>query len=131
MRVCDPDPLPSPLSPPPPSPSSCPLPCLRTEQPAQSGALSGLISAGLGRFGLGGFGGGPQRPQAPWQCSAVLVFVVGGLSMAEVRQVKQEVEEAAAVAAGGEAGLLPVLVGGTALVSPLDVAQQLLVARSR
>lgn len=50
--------------------------------------------------------------------------------MSEVRQVRQEVEEAAG-AAGGEAGALPVLLGGTALLSPLDVTQQLLVAKGR
>uniref|UniRef100_A0A7R9YUY3 Uncharacterized protein n=1 Tax=Chlamydomonas euryale TaxID=1486919 RepID=A0A7R9YUY3_9CHLO len=104
----------------------------RTEMPellhvSSSGALSGLISKGLGHLGLGSMlGGKKERPTQPWQCDAVLIFVVGGLSSAEERAVHAEVEEASATRA---APLPQVFIAGTALVSPQDIAQQLLVRK--
>ena len=88
--------------------------------------------------GGGGSGGSDQQQQQqghrPGQSDLVLVFVVGGIGMDEARQVHQEVGErgAAAAAAGGDAagaagtGGPKVLLGGTALVSPLDVCRQLI-----
>ena len=113
-------------------------------QPSSSGGLGGLISKGLGRFGLGGMmklggggngsgggGSGGDTPggRHPGQSDLVLVFVVGGIGLDEARQVHAEVAEksAAVVGGGGPGGSGPrVLLGGTALVSPLDVCRQLI-----
>mmetsp|Transcript_28477 Transcript_28477/g.62680 ORF Transcript_28477/g.62680 Transcript_28477/m.62680 type:complete len:773 (+) Transcript_28477:171-2489(+) len=99
-------------------------------QPSTSGALTGLITKGLGRFGLGAGLLSAARPKQPWEHSAVLVFVVGGISCAEIREVQAELEEYYSEVSGGGGGearaKLQVLLGGTALVSPLDVSMQLL-----
>lgn len=49
------------------------------------GLMRGLLSAGLDRIGLMG-GGGGSKPK-PWDAPALCVFVVGGISAAEVREV--------------------------------------------
>ena len=67
----------------------------------------------------------PLTP-APFLCfcpiitrSCLLVFVVGGISPSEVREVRAELE-----AAVGERPT--VLLGGTSLLSPADVCRQML-----
>lgn len=95
-----------------------------------SHSLGGLLSKGLGRLGLPGtfFGavagavGTAPRPMRLHDCSHVLVFVVGGISAPEIREVQLECEELA-----GRGGPR-VYVGGTALVGTLDVVQQLMAA---
>jgi len=92
-----------------------------------SQSLGGILKAGLGRFGLGAaigalgaaaVAGAPAR--AAHEYPAVLIFVVGGLSMAEWRGVRQELEQ-------HTFGHKPVvLLGGTALLAPCDVVKQLL-----
>lgn len=78
-------PLPAALVPPRPTPRPCcPLPrraehVLR-DQPvpdlhAGATSLSGLLRSGLGRFGL-------QAGPKPSDCSTVILFVVGGISVA-------------------------------------------------
>ncbi|KAG1669634.1 hypothetical protein FOA52_010794 [Chlamydomonas sp. UWO 241] len=103
-------------------------------QTASSGALSGLISKGLAGFGrLGGMmGGGTQKRTQPWQCDAVLIFMVGGISASEVRGVRSELEDAVQKQGGEGEGVASgpqIMLAGTALVSPRDVACQLLVRK--
>mmetsp|Transcript_22857 Transcript_22857/g.59750 ORF Transcript_22857/g.59750 Transcript_22857/m.59750 type:complete len:176 (-) Transcript_22857:177-704(-) len=93
---------------------------------ASSGSLKGLLTKGLGRFGLNagllGAVAGAVAPRAARlsECTAVLVFVVGGISPAEIREVRQEIEERPSVY------LPPLLLGGTALLTSSDLARQLL-----
>ena len=53
-----------------------------------SSSLGGLLTKGLGRFGLN-FGGGQQRSASLADCTTLLVFVVGGLSAGEAAEVKR------------------------------------------
>ncbi|PSC73797.1 sec1 family domain-containing MIP3 [Micractinium conductrix] len=110
------------------------LPKLR----AGATSLSGAVRSALGRFG-GQFG--LQAGPKPSDCSTVILFVLGGISVAEVHEVMQAVEErAAAVAvaqaqaqAGGGHGVghaAPrppphILVGGTALLRPGELCGHL------
>lgn len=105
--------------------------------------LQGLLHMGLGRLGLGGIVPGQAAAHEKLLgCDVVLVFVVGGVSMAEVRAVGQEVAAAVAAAAaaaqqehlmaqfgaasGAAAKRTPrVLLGGTALLSPHVTLRQL------
>ena len=82
----------------------------------------GLLQSGLGRFGIG-----PRKPAAQLGSFAkVLIFVVGGVSMADMRAVASQAQEAA----GDEEqyGTTPpeILLGGTGLLSPDDVVAHLL-----
>lgn len=57
----------------------------------------------------------------PADHTVLLVFIVGGISTAELREVKQEIEERI-----GLPGDRPIIIlGGTALLSPCDVLQRL------
>ncbi|KAF5833671.1 hypothetical protein DUNSADRAFT_9942 [Dunaliella salina] len=93
---------------------------------ASSGSLKTLLTKGLGRFGLDagllGAVAGAVAPRAARvsECTAVLIFVVGGISPAEIREVRQEIEERPSVR------LPPLLLGGTALLTSSDVARQLM-----
>lgn len=79
---------------------------------------------GLGRLGLGsslaaGLGGSSGRSRVS-EYPAVLVFMVGGISPAEVRAVAQELDQ-------HTFGHKPrVILGGTALLAPDDVVRQAL-----
>jgi len=113
---------------------------------ARAGAaqLGRLLQTGLGRLGAAaapGGGGGPPPPLPPqrgWDAhasdgddaarggglmhpsdyDAVVVFVVGGISSAEVRELRQELEQ------HRYGRVRPALVvGGTALVGPADVVR--------
>jgi hypothetical protein len=96
---------------------------------AAAGSALGAAAAGAAAAGGGGGGGaaagggatGPGgRPRAPHEFPAVIVFVVGGLSVPEWRAVRQELEHPTY-------GHKPaVLVGGTALLAPGDAVRQLL-----
>lgn len=98
-------------------------------------SLTGLLRSGLGRFGL-------QAGPKPSDCPTVLLFVIGGVSISELHEVQQAVDEraaqvtqaaqvaAAAAASGGGGGGGPrmpprVLVGGTALLRHGDLCRHL------
>jgi hypothetical protein len=83
--------------------------------------MGGLLTKGLGRLGLGLSGitapaGGRGRTTIS-DYGAVLLFVVGGLSPAEVRGVRAELEQHVY----GHKPL--VLLGGSSLLSPSDAAR--------
>jgi len=73
---------------------------------------------GIAGGAVGGAAGSRGRPRVS-DYSSVLLFVVGGISPAEVRAVRQELEQ-------HMFGHQPaVLLGGTALLSPVDAVRQL------
>lgn len=78
----------------------------------------GLLKSGLGRFGL------VQKQPQPGDHSTVIIFVVGGMSVADLREVRHVVEKKVSGLAGKAS--INVLVGGTALVSPQDIVEALL-----
>ncbi|GLI59819.1 hypothetical protein VaNZ11_001786 [Volvox africanus] len=82
------------------------------------GLLGGLMGASrvlVGRAGGQAAAGGPL----PADCGTVLVFVMGGISAAEVREVRAELDEHVGT------GKPRVLLGGTSLLLPQDVILQL------
>lgn len=97
-------------------------------------SLTALLRSGLGRFGL-------QAGPKPSDCPTVVLFVIGGVSISELHEVQQAVDEraaqaaqaaqaAAAAAASGGGGGGPrapprVLVGGTALLRHADLCRHL------
>ncbi len=102
--------------------------CLKLEQLKQSfgirehGACAcacrGLLKSGLGRFGL------VQKQPQPGDHSTVIIFVVGGISVADLREVRHVVAEKITGQPGRAS--VKVLVGGTALMSPHDIVDGLL-----
>ncbi|EFJ44105.1 hypothetical protein VOLCADRAFT_95747 [Volvox carteri f. nagariensis] len=81
------------------------------------GLLGGLMGASRALVGrAGGQAGGGQLPA---DYGTVLVFVVGGISAAEVREVRAELDEHVGP------GKPRVLLGGTSLLLPQDVVLQL------
>ncbi|KAG2423910.1 hypothetical protein HXX76_014963 [Chlamydomonas incerta] len=80
------------------------------------GLLGGLMGASRALVAGGGGGGGARHPA---ECGTVVVFVVGGVSPAEMREVRALVDEHV----GPDKPR--VVVGGTSLVLPQDVALQL------
>ena len=75
-------------------------------------ACSGLLQSGLGRLGIG------QSMPLPGQHSTIIFFMLGGISMAEVRAVRQEVLKHASNSVPLKAKRLPsVYVGGTHLLT--------------
>ncbi|DBA83451.1 TPA: hypothetical protein ACH3X2_006387 [Trebouxia sp. C0005] len=77
-------------------------------------SLRGLFKSGLGRFGL-------QKQPHPADHSVVILFVVGGVSMLELREVHLEVDSQQ-----GLGGKLPhILAGGTVLLRPRDLYHNL------
>ena len=111
---------------------SCFLPLLQADnrdlvQPSAA-PLRGLISRGLG-FGLSAVAGmagmagvTKQQPKTKdvSEYDTVLIFVVGGISATEIREVRQELAE-------HQFGHQPkVIVGGTSLLAPVDAARLLL-----
>ena len=96
----------------------------------QSGALCrGLLKSGLGRFGIGGRKAAPQ----PHDYRSIIIFVVGGVCIADLRAMAEELQAARAgthqLGGGGDA-LASVgpsfLLGGTALIGPQDVCRHVL-----
>eukprot|EP00879_Flechtneria_rotunda_P012088 GHRR01012623.1.p1 GENE.GHRR01012623.1~~GHRR01012623.1.p1 ORF type:complete len:587 (+),score=238.22 GHRR01012623.1:2901-4661(+) len=91
---------------------------LDLQQPEAGSLVAGLLHRGLGRLGLGSRGGPARSRISDYQ--TVLLFVVGGISPAEVREIRQELEE-------HKFGHKPlVLLGGTTLLSPTDATLLLL-----
>lgn len=76
-----------------------------------------LLTSGLGRFGIGA----KKAPQ-PHNYSTVIIFVVGGISMAELRSMADHMADAGFDA--GQPQRPRFMLGGTALVSPQDICQQ-------
>ncbi|KAG2500834.1 hypothetical protein HYH03_001596 [Edaphochlamys debaryana] len=88
-------------------------------QPAGGGLVRGLLGGlmGASRALVGAGRGGGAGPH-PADFGTVIVFVVGGLSPAEVREARAEVEE--------HVGSKPrVVLGGTSLLLPQDLVFQL------
>lgn len=86
---------------------------------AASGMVTGLLNRGLGRLGLTSSGTGSGHSRLS-DYPAVLIFVVGGVSAAEARAVRGELEQ-------HTFGHKPrVVLGGTALLTPEDAVRQLL-----
>lgn len=77
----------------------------------------GLLQSGLGRFGLVNM----KQPQ-PGDYDTVIVFVVGGVSLADLREARQAIDDRAG-SEGGRAARI--LVAGTTLLAPLDVVTTL------
>jgi hypothetical protein len=88
------------------------------QQPESASLVAGLLHKGLGRLGFGGIGA-PTRPTIS-DYQTVLLFVVGGISAAEIREVRQELEEHVY----GHKPLL--LFGGTSLLNAVDATRLLL-----
>ncbi len=86
---------------------------------------SGLLKSGLGRLGIG------QSAALPAQHSTIIIFVLGGISMADVRAVRQEVLNQASSGGPLEAKQAPaVYVGGTHLLTAQDFMHALMQAQS-
>lgn len=79
----------------------------------------GLLKSGLGRFGLV-----QQKQPQPGDHNTIIIFVVGGISMADIREVRHITHERVSA----QPGRLPIKVflGGTSLMSPQDVIKELL-----
>ena len=79
------------------------------------GGIRGLIKSGLGHFRLKF-----EEQQRPSDHPMVIIFVIGGISMAEVREVRAAVRERQVTGAKTR-----VMLGGTALLSPSEVQEQM------
>lgn len=77
-------------------------------------SIRSLLKSGLGRFGL-------QKQPHPADNAVVILFVVGGISMLELREIQQAVDNQ--ISQGGK--LPQLLTGGTALLHPTDFFQNL------
>lgn len=75
-----------------------------------------LLNTGLGRFGI------KQKQPAPSDYDRVVIFVVGGVSCADVRAFTLAVE----MLQEGAGGKRSFILGGTTLLAPSDVVDQLL-----
>lgn len=85
------------------------------QQPENASLVAGLLHRGLGRLGFSGISG-PTRSSIS-EYSTILIFVVGGISAAEVRDIRQELEE-------HKFGHKPVvLMGGTSWLTARDAAR--------
>jgi len=86
------------------------------QQVESAGLVAGLLTKGLGRLGFGGITAPVRRVRID-DYSTVLLFVVGGISPAEVRNVRQELEQHVY-------GHKPkVLIGGTTLLTAGEAAR--------
>ena len=77
----------------------------------------GLLKSSLGRFGLGS-----RKPTAQLEAyDSVWVYVVGGISLPDMRAVALQLQEAAAQGRPAP----DIVLGGTALLTPDDVCLHL------
>lgn len=81
-----------------------------------SASLRGLLKSGLGRIGLLQ----PKQPH-PADHKTVIVFVLGGICMAELRAVQQTVSSVQ----GADGLPVQMLAGGTTLTRPADIYSNL------
>ncbi|KAI7845287.1 hypothetical protein COHA_001130 [Chlorella ohadii] len=105
--------------------------CILRDEPlpdlhAGATSLSGLLRSGLGRLGVKA---GPKPSDRP----TVVLFVLGGVSLAELHEIQQAIDERAArvSSSGGGSGTSGpqgggsapprIIVGGTALLHPRDL----------
>lgn len=72
-----------------------------------------LLNAGLGRFGL------KQKQPLPSDHGRLILFVVGGIGMADMRAAAEAITAASA-------GCAAVVCGGNTLLSPQDVLYHVL-----
>ena len=77
-------------------------------------SIRSLLKSGLGHFGL-------QKQPHPADNAVVILFVVGGVSMLELREVQQELDMQ--MSHGGK--LPQLLTGGTVLLRPRDLYRNL------
>ena len=77
-------------------------------------SIRSLLKSGLGRFGL-------QKQPHPADNAVVILFVVGGISMLELREVQQELD--IHMSHGGK--LPQLLTGGTFLLRSRDLYHNL------
>lgn len=102
-----------------------PLPDLRAGATSLAGLLRSGLGRGLGRFGL-------QAGPKPSDCATVILFVLGGISLAELHDIQQAVDERAAAASAGPPPPPPrILVGATALLQPGDLCLRLFAGLGR
>ena len=84
-------------------------------------ARSGLLKSGLGRLGIG------QSAALPAQHSRIIIFMLGGISMADVRASRQEVLRHASEGTSAEPKMIPsVYVGGTHMLTARDLMHGLM-----
>lgn len=79
-----------------------------------SASLRNMINSGLGRFGI------KQKVPMPHDHEKIILFFVGGISIADIRAMTQAVE----ASQSDTEGTLNFICGGTTLVSPSDVLDQ-------
>ena len=76
----------------------------------------GLLQSGLGRFGLLA-----QKQPQPGDYSTAVIFVVGGISLADLREARQAIDGSS----GSNGSKTRVIMGGTTLLVPADLASSL------
>lgn len=96
-----------------------PASCLGSGSGLVRGLLGGLMGGARALVGGGIMGGGAGGAAHPGDFGVLLVFVVGGISWQEVREVRSEVENHVG------SPKPRVLLGGTSLLLPQDVVAQL------
>lgn len=82
----------------------------------------GLLTTGLGRMGFGAKRAAPQ----PYDYRNIIIFVVGGVSMGELRALSEQLQQAPpalSALSGGFNDKPRFWVGGTTLVGPADVCR--------
>ena len=77
-------------------------------------SIRSLLKSGLGRFGL-------QKQPHPADNAVVILFVVGGISMHELREFQQDVD----MHMGQGRQLHQLLAGGTVVLRPRDLYHNL------
>jgi len=73
-----------------------------------------MINTGLGRFGL------KQKVPMPHDHERVILFFIGGISIADIRAMNQALE----FSQSDSAGKSSFVCGGTSLLSPSDTLDQ-------
>ena len=70
----------------------------------------GLLQSGLGRFGLLA-----QKQPQPADYGTVLIFVIGGISLAELREARQAIDGSSS---NGSSRTARIIMGGTNATGP-------------
>jgi hypothetical protein len=78
----------------------------------------GLLSQGLGRFGLTAKGSSEAHPS---QNSTIVIFVIGGISLLEVKQVQDVLQ----TDSGYGSNQIQIILGSNNISSPDDIYQNL------
>jgi hypothetical protein len=77
-------------------------------------ACRNMLNSGLGRFGL------KQKVSMPHEHERVILFFIGGISIADIRAMNQALESSQSDSARN----MTILCGGTSLLSPSDTLHQ-------